>query len=67
MRYRCLGSLSNGEFIVQSADFYHDGKESGASDRQFIELLTEDNPTQRSKEYETLADAIAAHKRDFSQ
>ena len=66
VRYRCVESLSTGKFSVQSADFYRDGNEPEISDRQFIDLLTEDDPARRAGEYGSLAEAKAAHKRDFS-
>lgn len=66
-RYRCLESLDTGKYSVQSADFYHDGKESRELEDQFIELLTEQDPAERSGEYDTLEAAIAAHKRDFGK
>lgn len=66
VRYRCLESLNTGKFHVQSADFYRDGKDLAGSDRQFCELLAEEDPARRSEGYDTLANAIAAHKRDFS-
>ncbi len=65
VRYRCLESLDNGRYSVQSADFYHQGPLQPSSDVQFIELLTEQDPAERSGEHETLGAAIAHHKQDF--
>lgn len=52
---------------MQSADFYHQGKATPNVDGQFIELLTEQDPVQRSGDDDTLAGAIAAHKREFGE
>jgi hypothetical protein len=65
VRYRCLQSLDNGKYCVQSADFYHKGKEPSALDAQFIELFTEQDPAERSGQHDTLEAAIAAHNREF--
>ena len=65
--YRCFESLNSGRYCVQSADFYYDGKLSANLDSEFIELLTEQDPAQRSGEYDSLKAAIAAHKRDFGE
>ena len=67
VRYRCFESLHSGRYCVQSADFYHDGKPSANLDGQFIELLTEQEPAQRSGEHETLEGAIAAHQHTFGE
>ena len=52
---------------MQSADSYHQGKATPYVEGQFIELLTEQDPAQRSGEHDTLASAIAAHKREFGE
>lgn len=64
-RYRCFESLDTGTFSVQSVDFYHDGKSSANLDGQFLDLLTEQDPAERSGKHATLKAAIAAHKREF--
>lgn len=66
VRYRCFESLAMGKFSVQSADFYHSDDRVGSSDRQFIELFMDDDPETRSGSYDSLVDAVAAHKREFS-
>jgi hypothetical protein len=66
VRYRCFESLDTGTFSVQSADFYHDGKQPAKLDAQFLELFTEQDPAERSGEHVTLKAAIAAHNRDFA-
>jgi hypothetical protein len=67
VRYRCFESLDTGRYCIQSADFCRHGKHPVHLDNQFIELLTEQDPAQRSGEYDTLKAAIAAHKRDFGE
>ncbi len=66
VRYRCFESLDSGMFSVQSADFYHDGKSPADLDNQFVELLTEQDPSKRSGEHATLKAAIDAHNREFA-
>jgi hypothetical protein len=65
--YRCFKSLDTGKYSVQSADFYNDSKKSSELDDQFIELLTEQDPVERSGQHESLGAAIAAHKREFDK
>ena len=67
VRYRCFESLETGRYCVQSADFYHQGHATPNVERQFIELLTEQDPAKRSGDHDTLAGAIAAHKREFGE
>jgi len=66
VRYRCLESLESGRFSVQSADYYRDGKSPANLDNQFVELLTEQDPSERSGEHATLKAAIDAHNREFA-
>ena len=66
VRYRCVESLDTEKYSVQSADFYHDGKPLANLDGQFVELLTEQDPAERSGEHATLKAAIAAHNREFA-
>jgi hypothetical protein len=65
IRYRCFQSLTNNKFCVQSSDFIRDGAAIDSLDKQFEELLTQQDPAERSGEYDSLEAAIAAHKRDF--
>ena len=67
VRYRCFESLDSGRFSVQSADFYHDRKSPANLHNQFAELLTEQDPAERSGEHATLKAAIEAHNREFSE
>lgn len=68
IRYRCFESLTSGGFSGQSADFYElplDGNRVTSLGRQFVELFVEQDPPERSGEYSTLVEAIAAHDRDL--
>jgi hypothetical protein len=67
VRYRCLESLDTGRYCVQSADFYHEGTPPANLDGQFVELLGEQDPAERSGSHETLKAAIAAHDREFAE
>ena len=65
LRYRCFQIMNGGGFIVQSADYhYPDGKSeetkvSGVQlDQQFLELLSEMEPCERSTVFPTLEAAI---------
>lgn len=66
VRYRCFQSLETGKYCVQSADFYRSVDQPTDFDRHFLELFAEQDPIDRSGEYDTLEAAIAAHKRDFA-
>lgn len=68
IRYRCFESLQSNRYCVQSADFYRlplADKQISNLDAQFLELFIEQEPSSRSSEYPTLAEAIAAHNKDF--
>jgi hypothetical protein len=68
IRYRCFEALDSGRFCVQSADFYTlplDAKQVANLTRQFVDLFIQQNPAQRSSEYSTLGEAIAAHDKAF--
>jgi hypothetical protein len=68
IRYRCFESLNSGHFCVQSADFYRiplDADQVRSLSSQFVELLVEQDPVERSGEYATVAEAIAAHDEEF--
>lgn len=63
-RYRCLEIFPEGQFCVQSKDFYRAPFREVASlqlDRQFIELLAEASPESRSGLFGTEEEAIRAH------
>jgi hypothetical protein len=68
VRYRCFQALSSGTFSVQSEDHYHlplDPKQVADLDKQFLELLFEQSPADRSGAYASVSEAIAAHVESF--
>lgn len=68
IRCRCFESLQSKRYCVQSADFYRlpaADEQASNLDTQFLELFIEQEPPSRSSEYPTLAEAIAAHDKDF--
>jgi hypothetical protein len=68
IRYRCLQILPDGGYCVQSADFFNipiTADRIRESEQQFVELLAEQAPDERSGGYSTLEQAIAAHDADF--
>ncbi len=68
VRFQCLERTKDGVFAVQNADFFRDPltvSEMQRSDRQFLELFFEEEPTDRCKWYRSVDEAIAAHERDF--
>ena len=71
VRYRCLESLSDGRFCVQSADFYRESRDYKEQNQeffnQFVTLFAEDFPEVRSKMFKSLQEAIDAHKREFDE
>jgi hypothetical protein len=70
-RYRCFRIVETGRFVVQSVDVYYgeprDSRETRFAnhDLQFVELLSEVSPEERSRAYVSLEDAIAAFDADF--
>jgi hypothetical protein len=68
IRYRCFESFQTKRYCVQSADFYRlplDAKQAANLDSQFVQLFIEQEPSNRTAEYVTLEEAIAAHDKDF--
>jgi hypothetical protein len=68
VRYRCFEFLGEGGYCVQSADFFTlpvDDAQLRFSEKQFLELLIEEDPRTRCAIYPTLEQAIQAHERDF--
>jgi hypothetical protein len=70
--YRCFEVLSaypeEAGFCVQSADHYYKTRltQNGDQfDKQYLELLTEQKPNERSKVFSSLRQAIHAFKKDF--
>jgi hypothetical protein len=69
VRYRCLRSCATKKYSVQSADFYRlplDQRQMLAFQTQFIELFCETDPAERSGDFDSVEDAIAAHEREFA-
>lgn len=69
VHYRCFQHLTNGQFCVQSADYYHmpiREEQVRMLDRQFLELFIEEAPNQRSSLYPTLEEAIAMYDLEFA-
>ena len=69
VRYRCFQRIKDNGYCVQSADYYStpiDHKKIEELDTQFLELLIEQDPDERSGIYETLEEAIAMHEKEFS-
>lgn len=70
VRYRCFEVLPGGGFCVQSADFYPPDADEAtvrSFDRQYLELLAEQEPDVRSGTYDTLEEAIRRHEQDFEE
>jgi hypothetical protein len=68
IRYRCFQRLADGQFCVQSIDHYQLPLNEGqvkALDKQFVELLIEESPDQRSSLHPTLEEAIAQYEFEF--
>lgn len=67
--YRCFQIVDTGRYCVQSCDFYDvplRAEEATRLTAQFIELLAESAPDLRSGSFESIAEAIANHDREFS-
>lgn len=68
LRYRCFEVLPQKKFCVQSVDFYYlpiDEKQVKNLEKQFLELLLESSPNDRSKLYDSVEEAIQAHDQMF--
>jgi hypothetical protein len=66
--YRCLRTLPQLEFIVQSADRIRlpiVASEVASHENRFWELFCEEAPEERSTSYSTLEDAIQAFDEEF--
>jgi hypothetical protein len=69
IRYRCFESLANHRFCVQSADFYRlplTSEQINQLEKQFVELLLEEPPIDRSGVFDSIEEAIDAHQKAFS-
>ena len=66
--YRCFRIYPSRQYCVQSTDFFNlllSDADRINSDRQFVELLTEEPPESRGGSYASLDEAIAAHEALF--
>jgi hypothetical protein len=63
IRYRCFKVLPEGGYCVQSADYYPAA--NGDLEKQFIELLLEQEPDKRSGVFATLQEAIMDFDKEF--
>jgi hypothetical protein len=65
-RYRCFEDLASRKFCVQSSDFYRNPVTLQAVselEKQFIELLIEQSPFERSGGFSSIEAAIEDHDR----
>ena len=68
VRYRCFQMLPDGGYCVQSADFHpQDERQTQLLERQYLELLSEIAPDERSKVHPSLEEAIKAHQAEFDE
>jgi hypothetical protein len=70
VHYRCFQIGEGQAFCVQSRDVYHlplNEKQMSFFGRQFVELLCEEAPNNRSGVYPTLLQAIQAFDEDFEE
>lgn len=70
IRFRCFQIDESSAYCVQSADIYHEPiseEQIGYLERQYIELLIEEDPEKRNGIYPTLEEAIAAHEKEFEE
>ena len=68
VRYRCFQSVQSGKYSVQSLDHYQlpvDRTSVVDLDRQFLELLSEQSPMERSQAHDSLREAISDFVRSF--
>jgi hypothetical protein len=68
VRYVILMDVATHRFAVHSADFFQsDGEDrSDYFNRQFVELMLEQSPSQRCNWHASAADAIWHHDAEFS-
>ena len=69
LRYRCFQVIPGEGFCIQSADFYKlpiDAEQTHFLDRQFVDLVIEQAPDERSVTFPSLEDAIAHRDQEFA-
>jgi hypothetical protein len=68
VRYRCFEDTDTRKFCVQSADFYNlpiQTERLVQLEKQFIELMIEQSPFERSGSFDSVEEAIAHHDSEF--
>lgn len=68
VRYRCFEDIKTSRFCVQNVDFYRDPVVCShvlELEKQFIELLLEEDPFERSGSFASIDEAIADHDASF--
>lgn len=68
VRYRCFEDTEARKFCVQSADFYNlplETEQLIALEKQFLELMIEESPFERSASFDSVEEAIGRHDLDF--
>ena len=68
VRYRCFKHLPSGKFSVQSADFYSVPPDIGCISEhgtQYLELLAEQAPDERSGAFNSIEEALESHEKTF--
>ena len=69
IRYFCFYDLVTEKYCVQSADFFNlpiDTKQIQQFEKQSIELFIESSPVERCEWFDSLAEAIEDHDKEFS-
>ena len=69
IRFQCLRRVPDGMFAVQNADYLRPeshGADMQASESRFIELLLDDDPSDRCDWFSSLSEAISAHEKEFA-
>jgi hypothetical protein len=70
VRYRCFEDLETTQFCVQNADFYRvpvTEEYVNQLEKQFVELLLEEDPFSRSGSFSSLEDAIEDNDANFEE
>jgi hypothetical protein len=70
VRFRCYELIGEGEFCVQSADYFYypiSNEQLIKSENQQLELFLDIDPTERSETFSTLEEAILAHEAEFAE
>ena len=68
VQYRCFRVWPSGGYCVQSADYYYVDKDNSHQfEKQFIELLSEQAPDERSEVFDTLEEAVINFDLEFRE